>query len=45
MSRNVARITDDDQGLKALLGASNDMCFMLISNLHVRKVRDKWFMF
>ena len=41
ISRNVTRITVDDQGLKALLGASNDMCFMLTSNPNIMQVRDK----
>ena len=42
ISRNVMRITEDDHRLKALLAASNDRCFILTSNPHVRKHRDKW---
>ena len=45
ISRNVAQIKDDDQGLKALLGASNGMSFMLTSNPNISQVRHKWFMF
>ena len=44
ISRNVTRITEDDRGLKALLAASNDRCFIMTFNPHIRKHRDKWIM-
>ena len=45
ISRNITRITDDDQGIKALLAASNDKCFSLTSNPHIRQNRDKWYIY
>ena len=32
ISRDVSRIRDDDEGVKALLAASNEPCFELTSN-------------
>ena len=37
LSRNVTRNQDNDEGLKALLAASNDSCFMLTSNPKIHK--------
>ena len=41
LSRDAARIRDDDHGLKSNLVASNEDCWLVASGVNVEKVHDK----
>ena len=41
ISRDVSRIRDDNEGVKALLAASNEPCFELTSNPTIRMKNNK----
>ena len=44
ISRDVSRIRDDNEGIKALLAASNEPCFELTSNPTMRMKNNKYYM-
>ena len=43
LSRIVARNKENDEGLKALLAASNDSCFFIKINPKIHQKKDKWY--
>ena len=42
LSRNITRNKENNEGLKALLAASNDSCFLLALNPKIRQNKDRW---